>query len=150
MRSWALLAISIQSLAAQTTCENHGGYAYKIKIPRGLTAVKAPPPAPAHGFVIQLDPSTASKVFVDGTYNAMIHASVREAAEVHATYLAATLIGRVKFRTARFGCLPAVRFTLRYHDIDEILLDTIPAQAAKHLVVFEALIKSFQLARQGE
>ena len=111
-----LLVLFTPFAVAQAVYENHGGYAYRVEIPSGLTAVKAPPPAPAHGFAIHLDPLTASTVFVDGTYNAMLHASAREAAEANANDLGDTRIGRAKFQSAKLAGLPAVRTTLRYHD----------------------------------
>ena len=104
-------------------------YGYSIDIPTGMVGLGSTPPAPQHGFGIDLDNprSTAwirgtefpkSYVYVDGSYNSMEYKRLYDVAEAHLRYLREN--GRdVRLwerKTTRLGGLTATRFVARYEE----------------------------------
>lgn len=102
-------------------------YGYSVRIPAGMRGAGSTPPAPQHGFGIDLDDprSTAWKgardlpksyLYVDGSYNSLEWARVEDAADARLGYLRGD--GRevhVRGRTrTSLGGLPALRVVAHY------------------------------------
>ena len=102
-------------------------YGYSVEIPAGMVGLGAPPPAPQHGFGIDLDDprSTAwirgtefpkSYIYVDGSYNSMEYERLEDAVNSHLSFLREK--GREVYeqvpRESRLGELPAVRVITQY------------------------------------
>ena len=162
MKSLALFTLTLlaqqpDGIPFQGTYENKFGYAYRVNIPPGLTGLKAPPPAPQHGFAIDL--GSGARISVDGSYNATDYPTARRAAEAHADSLKGA---QPRYHRTTLAGLPAVEtiihhqqrerrsvIALRQHPpvgiVYEIVLDAPLPLASEHLQVFRALQKSFQL-----
>ena len=160
-----LLAQQPEGIPFQGTYENKFGYAYRVTVPPGLTGLKTPPPAPQHGFTIDL--SSGAYISVDGSYNAQFFATARHAAEAHAEYLANQQIAPPRYQRTKLAGLPAIETTIRYREnksapererhtiialrpatpemIYEILLDTPYPASPQTLRLFHALQRSFRL-----
>jgi hypothetical protein len=102
-------------------------YGYSVTIPAGMVGLGAPPPAPQHGFGIDLDHprSTAwirgtefpkSYVYVDGSYNSLGWKRLDEAVNSHLSFLheKGREVSEQVPRESRLGELPAVRVITRY------------------------------------
>ena len=102
-------------------------YGYSVEIPEGLVGLGSTPPAPQHGFVIDLEDTRALKrrerrdsprpyVSVDGSYNSLMWTRLDEAAADQLTYLREKGVPRPvlsKTRTTLAG-LPALRVVAHY------------------------------------
>lgn len=174
MRQWVFTLLLIALVQAQSpqwarfqgTYENQGGYGYRAAVPPGLTGHKASPPAPSHGFAIDLDPQGNSHISVTGYYNAMFYPDAKAAAEE----IASDVDGTREFQPARLAGLPAMQYTARYRDnksgldrtrtatialrtqpgagmgiLYEIRIDTPTPQAATHQHVYKTVLNSFRL-----
>lgn len=125
-------------------------YGYSVEIPSGMVGLGPTPPAPQHGFGIDLDNprSTAwgrgpefpnSYVSVDGSHNSMEYAGPEDAVNYRLSFL------REKGRNVRvltregthLGGLPAVRVVARYErDGVEMVSDEIVAFAEEASPVY--------------
>ena len=56
-------------------------YGYSVQLKRGLSGTNLAPPAPQHGFGINLKPNAAGYVWVDASYDALLAGSVERATE---------------------------------------------------------------------
>ena len=106
--------------------ENHV-YGYSVEVPRDMVGLGAPPPAPQHGFGIDLgNPrSTAwvrgtefpkSYIYVDGSYNSLEWQRLEDAVNSHISFLREKGRGvsvQVREQT-RLGSLPALRVMAFY------------------------------------
>lgn len=160
-----LLAQQPEGIPFQGAYENKAGYAYRVTVPPGLTGLKTPPPAPQHGFTIDL--SSGAHISVDGSYNAQFYPTARHAAEAHAESLANKQISPPLHQSTKLAGLPAIETTIRYREnksapecerrsiialrpatpeiIYEILLDATMPVSPKDLSDFRALQRSFRL-----
>jgi hypothetical protein len=106
--------------------ENYA-YGYSVRIPAGMVGLGPPPPAPQHGFGIDLDHPRStgwvrgsefpeSYVYVDGSYNSMEYGGLDAAVNSHLSFLREKgRDGRVQSREkTRLGGLPAARVVARY------------------------------------
>ena len=116
-------------------------YGFSVRLPEGMVGLGSTPPAPDHGFGIDLDHprSTAwirgaefpkSYVYADGSYNSAEWGGLNEAADTHLSYL------REKGRNVRvqrraetmLGGLPALRVVAHYEqDGAEMVSDEVVA-----------------------
>lgn len=108
--------------------ENHV-YGYSVQIPAGMRGAGATPPAPQHGFGIDLDNprSTAWKdardfpksyLYVDGSYNSVEWKRLEDAADAQVGYLregGREVRVRGRKRTS-LGGLPALRVVAQYEE----------------------------------
>src|SRR4051812_7658525 len=107
-------------------------YGYSVKLPAGMVGVGAPPPAPQHGFGIDLDHPRStdwihepdfpkSYIYVDGCYNSMEYSGVDDAVKSHLSFLREKgKHVRVVSRTATsLGGLRAVRVVAHYEEEGE-------------------------------
>ena len=80
-------------------------YGYRVSLPQGIVALTSLPPAPQHGFLIDVEHELSERssagesnsgrswldmeagLWVDGSYNATFYESVDEAADAHLGYL---------------------------------------------------------------
>ena len=108
-------------------------YGYSVAIPAGMLGVGSTPPAPQHGFVIDLDnPGSAawlgredapeSYISADGSYNSLGWKRLDEAADDQLTYLREKGVNvRVQSRTTTsLAGLRAVRVVARYEKGGEV------------------------------
>lgn len=108
-------------------------YGYSVEIPAGMLGVGSTPPAPQHGFVIDLDnPGSAawlgqrdapeSYISADGSYNSLGWKRLDEAADDQLTYLREKGVNvRVQSRTTtHLAGLRAVRVVARYEKGGEV------------------------------
>lgn len=105
--------------------ENYA-YGYSVRIPYGFVGMGSTPPAPQHGFGIDLDNprSTAwahgdefpkSYIYVDGSYNSLEWKRLDEVVNAHLGYLREDMDVRVQSRTqTRLGSLRAARLVAHY------------------------------------
>jgi hypothetical protein len=118
-----------EAVSAQYTNPTYG---YRVALPQAIVALSSLPPAPQHGFLIDvgeemLQPSNANAgrswlelevgLWVDGSYNATFYDSVEEAANASLTYLKAEhpddlIILRWKHTTLRG--LPAIHSRIQF------------------------------------
>jgi hypothetical protein len=160
-----LLAQQPEGIPFQGTYENKAGYAYRVTVPPGLTGLKTHPPAPQHGFTIDL--GSGAHISVDGSYNAQFFPTARHAAEAHAECLANQQITPPNYHPTKLAGLPAIETTIQYRRtksepererrsiialrpatpeiVYEILLDAPLPASPKNLSAFGALQKSFRL-----
>jgi hypothetical protein len=151
---------------------NRAGYAYRAMVPPGLSGYRAPAPAPAHGFVIDLGPGGKGRVSVDGSYNASEYRSARIVAEAASSRIAAKgdFTEPPRFQDVRLAGLPAVELSARYRHktgerrlwrsvsairrmkpsdtmgiVYEITLDTPAARVAEDGPIYDAVVRSFRL-----
>jgi hypothetical protein len=102
-------------------------YGYSVRIPAGVVGLGSPPPAPQHGFGIDLDHPRStgwargdefprSYLYVDGSYNSMEYGRLEDAINSHQNFLREKWRGvRVMSRAeTRLGGLPASRVLTRY------------------------------------
>lgn len=170
MKSLALFTLTLlaqqpEGIPFQGTYENKAGYAYRVTVPPGLTGLKTHPPAPQHGFTIDL--GSGAHISVDGSYNAQSYPTARHAAEAHAESLVNLQIAAPVYRATTLAGLPAVETTIHYREnksapkrerrsivalrpatpeiIYEILLDAPLPASPKNLSSFRALQQSFRL-----
>ena len=91
-------------------------YAYSVRIPKGLIALRARPPFPNHGFVIQLSKHPKAELDVSASYNAAEWNSFDEAIDAHLGFFKSKVGGEVSIvarATTVLGGLKAVRFTMK-------------------------------------
>src|SRR5215813_11922418 len=150
-------------------------YAYQVRLPNGLTGFRSPAPMPNHGFVVRLNDSGTAYLWVDASYNAMLWASLREAADANVGYLKhdsltdPVVLAR---EPTRLGGLTAHRVVVKYTDVsgtaiieEKVLVMRKPrdangigimytiglrspqARLEQDRAVFNALYKSFALRR---
>lgn len=106
-------------------------YGYSVRIPAGMRGAGSTPPAPQHGFGIDLDNprSTVLKdahalpksyLYVDGSYNSAGWERVEEAADTHLGYLRGddTKVRALSRTRTRLGGLPALRVVAQYDEGD--------------------------------
>lgn len=163
--SVVLLAETPQGIPFQDTYENKAGYAYRVTIPPGLSGLKTHPPAPQHGFTIDL--GSGAHISVDGSYNSLDYPTARHAAEAHAGYLANQQLAPPSYQRTQLAHLPAIETTIQYRRtksdaererrliialrpatpeiIYEILLDAPRPLPAAALQSFRAIQQSFRL-----
>ena len=158
----SLLAEPPEWVPFQGAYENKVGYAYRVTVPPGFTGFKPPPPAPQHGFMIDL--GSTARLSVDGSYNANDAPSARHAAEAHTEYQKGA---RPRYRRTSLAGLPAVEtiihyqqrerrsiIALRHHPpvgiVYEIVLDAPLPLSARALSTFRALRETFQLTRLSD
>jgi len=110
-------------LSEAQSVQHHGryfnpNYCFAVTIPKGLTGLSDPPPAPHHGFGVILPGSPRSYIYTDGSYNAAdeltsawvwagLHLEwlAKVAPQPHATISAAQLGSSSGVRlVARFEC----------------------------------------------
>jgi hypothetical protein len=115
------------------------GYGYSVEIPAGMVGLGSPPPAPQHGFGIDLDKprSTAwmsgpafpkSYVYVDGSYNSLEWRRLEDASASNLNFLREKGRDvRVQSREeTRLAGLPALRVVAAYEeDGDEMVSDEV-------------------------
>jgi hypothetical protein len=102
-------------------------YGYSVRIPAGMRGAGSTPPAPQHGFGIDLDNprSTAWKdardfpksyLYVDGSYNSLEWRRVEDAAAAHLGYLRGegTKVRELSRARTSLGGLPALRVVAQY------------------------------------
>lgn len=125
-------------------------YGYSVKLPAGMVGMGAPPPAPQHGFGIDLDNPRSTEwihepefpksyLYVDGCYNSMEYAGVDDAVRSHLSALRETGKNvRVLSRTATtLGGLRAVRVVAHYEENgEEIVSDEVVAIGGQADAVF--------------
>jgi hypothetical protein len=162
-----LLAQQPEGIPFQGTYENKAGYAYRVTVPPGLTGLKTHPPAPQHGFTIDL--GSGAHISVDGSYNAQFFPTARHAAEAHAECLANQQITPPNYHPTELAGLPAIETTTQYRRTKseaereqrlitalrpatpeiryEILLDGPRPLPAAALQNFRAIQQSFQLTQ---
>lgn len=105
-------------------------YGYSVEIPDGMVGLGAPPPAPQHGFGIDLDDPRStgwirgpefpkSYVYVDGSYNSLEWERLDDAVNSHLSFVREKGHDvRVQVRQeTRLGGLPAVR-VMAYYEQD--------------------------------
>lgn len=119
---------------------NHA-YGYSVEIPAGMLGVGSTPPAPQHGFGIDLDNPRSSAwngapkfpksyLYVDGSYNSLFWEQLGDAVKSHLSFLREEGRNvRVQSRTwTRLGGLRAVRVVARYEkDGEEMVNDEVIA-----------------------
>lgn len=170
MKSLALFTLTLlaqqpEGIPFQGIYENKFGYAYRVTIPPGLTGLKTPPPAPQHGFTIDLN--SGAHISVDGSYNAQFYPTARHAAEARAESLASQQLALPRYQHTKLAGLPAIETSVRYRKaksepererrsiialrpatpeiIYEILLDARLPPSPQSLNTFRALQRSFRL-----
>lgn len=170
MKSLALFTLTLlaqppEGIPFQGTYENKFGYAYRVTVPSGLTGLKTPPPAPQHGFAIDL--GSGAHISVDGSYNTLDYSTARDAAAAHAEYLADQQITPPRYQRTKLANLQAIETTIQYRRtksepererrsiialrpatpeiIYELLLDAPLPVSPKDLSAFRTLQKSFRL-----
>lgn len=175
MKSLALFTLTLlaqqpEGVPFQGTYENKFGYAYRVTVPPGLTGLKTHPPAPQHGFTIDL--SSGAYISVDGSYNAQFFPTARHAAEARAEFLASKQISQPLHQNTKLSGLPAIETTIRYRENKsalerehrsiialrpakpeiryEILLDGPRPLPAAALQSFRAIQQSFRLTQLPE
>jgi hypothetical protein len=125
-------------------------YGYSVKLPAGMVGMASPPPAPQHGFGIDLDNPRStdwihepdfpkSYLYVDGCYNSMEYAGVNDAVRSHLSALRENGKNvRVLSRTATsLGGLRAARVVTHYEeDGEEMVSDEVVAIGGGADVVF--------------
>ena len=142
-------------------------------MPDGLVGYRESAPAPAHGFVIDLDASAEAEISVDGVYNAAEYPHAWDVAQRTVGWIKskANSIDEPRCHDVVLAGLPAVELIVRYTDkktsavrtcrsvaairrikptdtmgvIYEIILDTSAERFARDAVIYEALITSFRL-----
>ncbi len=161
--TFTLLAQQPEGIPFQGIYENKFGYAYRVTVPPGHTGLRTPPPAPQHGFTIDL--SSGAHISVDGSYNAQFFPTARHAAEAHVE--ADKQIAPPVYQSTKLAGLPAIETNIRYRAtksapererrsiialrpaspeiVYEIVLDTPYPAPPQTLHVFHALQHSFRL-----
>jgi hypothetical protein len=104
-------------------------YGFSVSIPAGMVGSGSTPPAPDHGFGIDLDNphSTAwngaaefpkSYLYVDGSYNSVEWERLGDVAETHLRYLRENRrnVSVWRRKTTRLGGLSATRIVARYEE----------------------------------
>lgn len=147
---------------------NHAGYQYRVVVPAGLTAYRAPSPAPAHGFAIDLSQGEDAHIWVDGYYNAAFYPSALDAVQRHLQWLKEKneVIGEPRLGRRTLAGLRAATLQVHYRDrksgkqrireevvafnkqkevIYSLSLDTTPARLANDEKTLTAILNSFQL-----
>ncbi len=107
----------------------NGVYGYSVRIPAGMRGAGSTPPAPQHGFGIDLDNprSTAWKdarefpksyLYVDGSYNSFGWGRAKDAAHAHLSYLRddGGKVRVLETKRASLGGLDAVRIFALYEE----------------------------------
>src|SRR5215467_7192744 len=91
-------------------------FAYHIVVPTGLTGHITRPPAPDHGFGVDLEPASNAYIWVDGSYNALDYPSALSAIKESVKWLEKehTLVGKPVFRHSKMASLPAQQLLVRY------------------------------------
>ena len=131
------------------------------------------PPAPNHGFAIELAPDNA-RIWVEGSYNALFSPSAHAAVGQNLSWIRdeGDVIGEPQFRASRLGDLTAAELLVHYRDrktsivrtckaiaalraspkevgiIYEITLDTPSSRFAEDERVWQQVVLSFQLLPQ--
>ncbi|MGH9761205.1 MAG: hypothetical protein ACREDR_12260, partial [Blastocatellia bacterium] len=142
---------------------------YRVRLPRGVTAYGADPPAPAHGVGIILSWEPRSYLYIDGSYNSLSLANNFPVAEMDEGFVRdeAPAIQSVKRRRTRLGPYAAVRLTVRHtcgsggHFVTEeiamlrqkkvftISITTPAGRYRRDLAVFNQIARSFRLLRNN-
>jgi hypothetical protein len=129
--------------------ENHV-YGYSVHVPAGMRGAGSTPPAPQHGFGIDLDHprSTAWKdardfpksyLYVDGSYNSLEWKRARDAANAHLGYLRddGGKVRVLETTPASLGGLDAVRIVALYEEGGEqMAYDAVFAFAGEASIVY--------------
>jgi hypothetical protein len=150
-------------------------FAYSAAIPGGLVGSKTKPPAPAHGFFIELPGRPETRIDVNADYNTMDYASGRDASAGETQWFVKQCSSEVRTESAMttLGSLPAFRTRIRCRRRESsLLLDSIvalreaPVASERMLAVlysvslvtsqeqyladqkiFEQVLRSFQISR---
>ncbi len=112
LKAIALLTKASAGIPFQGTYENKFGYGFRVTVPSGLIGLKTPPPAPQHGFTINL--GFGAHISVDGSYNAQFFPTARHAAEAHAESLGDKQITPPRYQRTKLAGRPAVEITIQY------------------------------------
>jgi hypothetical protein len=91
-------------------------YGYSVRIPKGLTALRAPAPLPNHGFEIHLSDQPKAELSVSASYNAAEWSSFDDAINAHLGYFKNEVkgeVGVVARVPTSLGGLRAIRFTMK-------------------------------------
>lgn len=103
-------------------------YGYSVRIPKGLTALRAPAPLPNHGFEIHVSEHPKADLSVSASYNAAEWGSFDDAIDAHVGYFKNKVGGEVDIGarvSTVLGGLRAVRFTMKSKtsaEVREVLL----------------------------
>ena len=102
-------------------------YGYSVEIPAGMVGMGSTPPAPQHGFVINLDSPRSTRgpygaeapkshVYVDGSYNSLEWEQLEDAAGFNFKWRHKCFesVRQVSREWTRLGGLRALRVVLRY------------------------------------
>ncbi len=95
-------------------------YGYSVVIPKGLVAITAPPPAPQHGFSIELSKKPESYIWVDGSYGEKEEiVSLEVAVDKHLDWFKTEGIDIVVLKRSliRLHNLQAMQLVIGYKDI---------------------------------
>jgi hypothetical protein len=94
----------------------NAAYGYKVRIPKGFTGLKPPPPMPNHGFFIRLSSDSDERIDVDANYNSLFWASLDDAVKATLGLIRSRSekLVLVNQKTSRLGEIPAVRFVVTY------------------------------------
>lgn len=149
-------------------------YAYSAAIPAGLVGSKTKPPAPAHGFFIELPGRPEARIDVNADYNTMDYASGRDASAGETQWFVKQCSSDVRIASAMttLGSLPAIRTIIHCRGRgSSIVLDSVVAlggaAAADHMSavlynvslmtsqeqyladqkIFEQVLRSFQISK---
>src|SRR5262249_24836407 len=127
-RIWVLWVLIMQTLvfANPTTIapsefrglyRNHK-YGYAVLIPKGMRAIADDPPAPQHGIAIPVTNSSAEQISIDGSYNAMLWATIEEGMKEHVKWLSkdASSLRESNVQETTLGGLRALRKLTNYVD----------------------------------
>ena len=160
-----------QGVEVRGEYRNLAGYAFRVTVPDGLVAYRAPATAPAHGFALDL--GSEDRISVDGSYNAAEYPSAREALATTVAWISgkASSVEESEFGTTTLRGIPAVEMVVKYRDknttaarvcrtvaairrikatdtmgiVYEIILDTSVERVGKDIATYHAIVKSFRL-----
>jgi hypothetical protein len=152
---------------------NRAGYAYHVVVPPGITAYKTAPPAPAHGFGIDLDSDFDSRIWVDGSYDVADYPPLppfKKKSILDGLQGRYNLVGRPKVESWPLSSLKASKLQFHYRDpktglervyecvsakrsggpgetgiVYDIGLDTTAARYAEDQKIFKMIIESFEI-----
>ena len=159
-------------VSVQGEYQNQAGYAFSVTIPKGLVGYRVAAPAPSHGVFLPLG-SSANRLSVEGSYNALDHATPRAALGpiVKSIQQSAASWAEPRYQTTTLGGLPAMEVVMPYTErktaaarilrslttlrrslrpgtpelLYQITLDTAAVQTAQDTAVYDAIRKSFRL-----
>jgi hypothetical protein len=115
----ALCGLGTLSEGAEDVCRQGSfsseSYLYSIALPEGLSCCHDPAPNPVHGCLMTLPGKRESRLWVDGSYNALDFNSAEDALRslVGGELAAGTTLTVLRHAPAKLGGLEAVRMTLR-------------------------------------